>query len=84
MKHIISSFENKNCNINSISEGIYIMFNRSISKGVFSNICKSSRIVPIFKDVDKEDMNNYRPISTLPFISKVFEKLMNIRSIKVS
>ena len=35
---------------------------------------KVSRTCPIYKSGSKSDVNNYRPISCLPIISKVFEK----------
>ena len=37
---------------------------------------KTAKIVPIFKSGDKTALNNYRPISILPAISKVLEKLV--------
>ena len=40
---------------------------------IFFNIAK---IVLIFKSGDKEDVKNYRPISLLPILSKILEKLM--------
>ena len=37
---------------------------------------ENSRIVSVFKDGDKEIKSNYRPISILPVISRLFEKLI--------
>ena len=37
---------------------------------------KIARITPIFKDGDRAEKSNYRPISVLPVISKLFEKLV--------
>ena len=52
------------------------MFNYSISNGIYPDFFKKARVVPIHKADDKHCINNYRPISTLHFLNKVFEKLM--------
>ena len=38
---------------------------------------KLARVVPLYKKDDKLDCNNYRPISLLPNLSKIFEKLVH-------
>ena len=40
---------------------------------------KTAKIIPIFKSGDREDCTNYKPISLLPQISKILEKLFNRR-----
>ena len=42
---------------------------------------KLSRIVPVFKQGDKDNPSNYRPISSLPYISKIYERCMTNRLI---
>ena len=37
---------------------------------------KLTKVIPIFKNGDKQDISNYIPISILSFFSKVFEKTM--------
>lgn len=52
------------------------LINIKLSNGSFPDDLKCSRIVPIFKDNDPCDPNNYRPISILPSLSKVFESII--------
>ena len=47
-----------------------------ISTGTFPDELKIADIVPVFKKEDKNDKTNYRPISLLPLISKLFEKVL--------
>ena len=48
----------------------------SIRQGVFPNELKLAKVLPIYKSDDKRQLKNYRPISVLPFISKIFEKVV--------
>ena len=50
--------------------------NKSIETGYFSNIFKEATITPIFKKDDPIDKSNYRPVSILNLISKVFGRLI--------
>ena len=47
--------------------------------GVYPNLLKLAKVIPIFKAGSKLEVNNYRPISLLPTLSKIIEKLMHIR-----
>jgi hypothetical protein len=47
--------------------------NICITTGVFPSAWKVARITPLHKTGEKSDKNNYRPISVLPILSKVFE-----------
>ena len=50
------------------------LINFSINQGIFPNSWKTAVVTPIFKAGDKTLVENYRPISILPVISKVAEK----------
>ena len=62
-----------------ISEPLAHILNLSFSTGIFPDKLKVARVVPVFKKGNKAIPGNYRPISILPIISKVFEKLVNTR-----
>lgn len=52
------------------------LFSMCIRTNTFPQCLKTSCVVPIFKGGDRNDMNNYRPISLVPVVGKVFEKLL--------
>ena len=60
----------------AITEPLTLIINQSIATSVFPNRLKIARVIPIFKKGDDKLLGNYRPISLLPAISKIFEKLM--------
>ena len=51
-------------------------FNSSLDEGVFPSELKLADVIPVYKKGSKTDKSNYRPISLLPALSKVFEKLI--------
>ena len=55
------------------------IFNLSLEFGVFPQKMKIAKIIPFFKKEGILDCNNYRPISLLPNISKIFETLIHNR-----
>ena len=59
-----------------ISPVISNLFNNCLINGIFPSCLKVARVIAIFKSGSRNSVNNYRPISTLPFLSKLFEKLM--------
>ena len=59
--------------VNIITPVITKIFNLCIVKGVFPDSFKLAEVVPIFKSGNKNNMNNYRPISLLSPFSKIFE-----------
>src|SRR5436190_2320960 len=51
------------------------LINLSLENGVFPKIYKLAKVIPIYKKGSPLDVTNYRPISLLPILSKVLEKL---------
>lgn len=66
-------------NIELLSGPILHICNLAINTGVFPKILKHSIVTPIHKQGPKNLVTNYRPISILPSLSKVLEKIMNKR-----
>ena len=59
-----------------ISECLTHIINLSFSYGVVPDDWKTSRLVPLFKSGNREEMDNYRSISLLSVISKIAEKVV--------
>ena len=59
-----------------LSKPISDLFNLSVSTGVFPDILKIAYVIPIYKSGYKIPLKNYRTISILFAISKIFEKHM--------
>ena len=55
------------------------LINKSFATGCFPNICKTAKVIPIFKTESRLLRNNYRSISLLSNISKIIEKIMHQR-----
>ena len=56
------------------------LFNKCFKESCFPNCWKVSSVVPVFKNVgERSTAKNYRPVSLLSVVSKVFEKLLNNR-----
>ena len=53
-----------------------MLINLSFSTGIFPNNLKTAKVIPIHKKGSKLDCTNYRPISLLSNIDKIFEKLI--------
>ena len=58
---------------------ILVIVNTSIVTGNYPDPWKHPHVVPVFKSGDIENIGNYRPISLLPILSKVLEKIVAIQ-----
>jgi cell division protein YceG involved in septum cleavage len=47
--------------------------------GHYSAFFKVARVTPVFKSEDPTEFSNYRPISVLPVLSQVFERVLQTR-----
>ena len=63
----------------SFVEPLAHIVNLSLKTGIVPNVCKRARVTPLHKSGDKNNPNNYRPISILPFISKIIEYFVSIQ-----
>jgi len=60
----------------SIAEPLTLIVNASFSTGIVPRLIKIAKVCPVYKGGAKDEFSNYRPISVLPSMSKIFEKLV--------
>ena len=58
-----------------ISKSITDMINKSIYGGTFPDCVKLAEVIPVCKKADNRKKENYRPVSILPCLSKIFERV---------
>ena len=73
-KMALASFQESNALI--IACPLTHVINLSLVQGVVPDDFKSARVVPLCKKSDKARVGNYRPVSILMIISKVFERVV--------
>ena len=61
---------------NILIKPITIIMNQMLETGVFPDKLKVAKVIPLFKKGDPTLLTNYRPISLLPSLSKIFEKVI--------
>ena len=66
--------------LTSIVVPLTLIFHKSLSEGVFPDSMKLAEVTPLFKGGNKHMLTNYRPISLLPTITKLLEKVMYSRT----
>ena len=72
-----------------ISVFLYDLFNKALLSGIFPDDWKCARVSPLFKQDEASDLNDYRPISVISLIAKVFERIVydqlyNFGAMKIS
>lgn len=60
-----------------LAPSLSLLFNRSLAHGCFPDEMKIGTIRPLFKGGDPSQPRNYRPVSLLPVVSKVLERLVH-------
>ena len=88
---LINGMKNKKQNMHSPSVKLFklnaqvlaipisAIFNNLVSSGLYPNVLKIACVTSLFKSGDKFNVNNYRPISSLPLLNIIFEKLLHKR-----
>ena len=59
-----------------IADSLTKIFNKAIRNECVPHDWKIARVIPLHKKGPRNLLNNYRPISILPIVSKVFEKVL--------
>ena len=55
---------------------LHSSFNTSVTNSEFPSVLKQANITPVFKKGERYSKDNYRPVSILPNVSKIFERCM--------
>ncbi len=59
-----------------IANPLLQIVNKSFNNGIFPNVLKIARVTPVHKGGNSDQLINFRPISVLPTLSKIFERLI--------
>ena len=72
----IPSWLLKDCSI-VIAKPLSYIINLSLSTCIYPTDWKRSKVIPTYKSAASSDIHNYRPISVIPAISKIIEKVIH-------
>ena len=61
---------------NSVARPLTILFNKCLECGIFPQTWKKAFVMPLYKKDEKHFPSNYRPISLLSCVGKVFERII--------
>ena len=67
---------------NLVAKPLMLIFNKAITSGQYPDALKIAKVIPLFKKGDNTLITNYRPISLLSLLNKIFEKLLYRRLYK--
>ena len=96
LKQVLSELNKKECEadpipiklllqvISEVTPLIHFIVNDSLKQGLFPDCIKNALVRPVIKDEngDINSLKNYRPISNLPFVSKILEKCVQKQLVK--
>ena len=63
----------------TVAPFLEVLFNACLSQGIYPECFKLAQVTPLFKGGDKTVLGSYRPISLLPAMSKILEKVILVR-----
>lgn len=59
-----------------VSSQLCNLFNEAVEAGIYPDNLKVAKVIPLYKAGPKDQLENYRPISILPALNTIFEKLL--------
>ena len=74
IKKATGSFIRVGCSV--IASPITHILNLSLSQSTVPKAFKEPRVVPLYKKGGRGEIGNYRPVSILPVVSKIFERIV--------